>query len=309
MQKLEKSDELIVLEFMEKRQALPNKKMEKRRKYLSKGYEGELEFIKWFNEYQPGNWVLVINYWFKDDYTMQADFILLSSYQWIVIDVKNYDGIYRYNGHGEGWLNDLKLNGDKFLTLSNRTNSIRNIAQGIDPRIQVTSAMIFINQHNEVFIEVPVQAKVVKRDQLKRYLQGLPRVAPMPDWELGDVMQVLNTHKTSYGIPFEAMAPEDFGQLRKGIYCPKCHEYGMEVGRKDVACLHCGTTESKKTVILRHAIELSYLFYNHSEMISTKYLFELVDGQISKRTIMRYLSKNFQQVKKSKMTYYLINNN
>ncbi|UUX35311.1 nuclease-related domain-containing protein [Fundicoccus culcitae] len=307
MQKLEKSDELIVLEFMEKRQALPNKKMEKRRKYLSKGYEGELEFIKWFNEYQPGNWVLVINYWFKDDYTMQADFILLSSYQWIVIDVKNYDGIYRYNGHGEGWLNDLKLNGDNFLTLSNRTNSIRNIAQGIDPHIQVTSAMIFINQHNEVFIEVPVQAKVVKRDQLKRYLQGLPRVAPMPDWELGDVIQVLNTHKTSYGIPFEAMAPEDFGQLRKGIYCPKCHEYDMEFRHDYVKCRNCGTTEKNGEIIYRHAIELSYLFYKHPEMVSTKNIYELIDEKISKRTIRTYLSSYFKPIYKSVSTYFVVN--
>ncbi|UUX35154.1 nuclease-related domain-containing protein [Fundicoccus culcitae] len=303
---MQKNNELLSLEFMKNRQITLTYDQRQRFEYLSKGYAGELEFKNWFDKYCRTSWDLIEDYWFKKGFAKQADFVLLSNFHWIVVDVKNYLGLYEYN-NGESRLNGKSMDGDNFLSMKTRTNRIQKIANEINNNIQVTSAMIFINEHSKTNINTIFPVEIIHRNELKLYIETLNPVEPMSDGLLSVIHNKFDRYRTEYPFDYDTLLPNAFNQLQHGIYCKKCLNYQLNIHRYHIHCPHCGTTESKQSAIFRHATELKLLFHKHPEMLKTKYLCDLMGNEISSRTIRKHMNTRFTQVNQSKQTYYKIN--
>ncbi|UUX34942.1 nuclease-related domain-containing protein [Fundicoccus culcitae] len=302
---MEKTIQHKILESMATRGMIHDQKWEQKLNRLKSGYDGELAFIKWFNQYNRSYWKLEIDYWFDIDGRKQIDDILMANHRWIVVDVKNYFGKFNYL-EGDCLLNGFTMGTDIFNNLETKTKKARQIAAEISRNIQVDSAMIFIGDHCQVELDCVPKAQVVMRNGLFQFIDGLEFAEPMADWLQKKVATKLDYYRTDERPPDIALSPTQFSELKKGIQCPHCKQSNLHINRVWITCKECGRKESYKDAICRHAVELSYLFYYHPKMVTTSNVYALMGGQINKRVIRKYLVQEFQAMKSKKYCYYKV---
>lgn len=302
---MEKTSQHKILSYMNSRGMLKDQTLERKLSNLNSGYAGELEFIEWFERYRPSNWWLVTDYWFDMGSRMQIDDLLISNQRWIVVDVKNYHGVFRYE-KGVCSLNGYAFDNDIFASLEMKTVRIRKMVAGIHPDIQVDSAMIFIGEHCQVELDCVPKAQVVLRNQLKQFLESLEYTDPLPQWLQNKIDHQLAFYRTDPRPPDVALVPEQFAGLQKGICCEGCGRYDVEVGKKWVRCLTCGAEQSIGQAVCRLAVEIRYLFYYYPKMVTTANVYELCGRRLSHRTIRKYLTQEFKVSHRGIGSYYEI---
>ncbi|UUX34765.1 nuclease-related domain-containing protein [Fundicoccus culcitae] len=300
---MEKNIELVFLEYKEKRGVLTETN---RLNNLQRGYEGEREFVKWYNDYVNSDWLFIEDYWFDYEGVMQTDFILISPKQWLVIDVKNYDCLFEYR-NGKCYYNQKPSKKNIFNTMIDRTDCIRSIAESIYYNVKVDPVMVFINPHGKFIYDQLPALQIVTHNDLRDFIKYLPNHTPLQNWQTTKIQNTLNKYRTDYNAKFSRLQPQDFSRLNKGIYCNHCGKFEVERGRYSVKCKHCHTSESLEATICRHGHELNSLFHDNPEFLTTQNVFELMGQEISKRTIKRHLGTNFTLIPKSQLSYYVIN--
>ena len=122
-----------------------------------------------------------------------------------------------------------------------------------------------------------------------------------------NLRRTLDNFRVPYGITFTQLAPREFGSVWSGILCGECGGRGCERRKYSITCSVCGKDEMLGSVILRHAVELRYLFYNNPEMVTAGNIFALMGGVISIKTIRRHLATRFPLVRQSNTHFYQIN--
>ncbi|MGO4937056.1 nuclease-related domain-containing protein [Fundicoccus sp. Sow4_H7] len=299
---MKKNEQLIILELMNRRGMIKDKSLLYR---LKNGFEGELEFIQWFGKYNKSHWTLETDYWFDMDGLKQIDDLLISSQKWIVVDVKHYWGKFQYI-NGNCILNNKLMKTDIFDSLETKTKKIRRLVADINSNIRVDSAMIFIGEHCQVELDCVPMAQVVMRNELMSFITGLEYANPMTDWMTRKIVDKLNEYRTKERPPDIALAPEQFSELLKGIQLDGCGHNDFSTDNRWITCKVCGTKETFKSVVSRHAIELSYLFYYYPKIVTTKNVHALMGGQITKRTVQKYLKEEFKVVGMRKNCYYKV---
>ncbi|UUX32735.1 nuclease-related domain-containing protein [Fundicoccus culcitae] len=302
---MNKTKQHKILEHMAARGMIKDQTLEQKLNRLKSGYEGEIAFVKWFNQYNHSYWKLEVDYWFDKDGRKQIDDILMATHRWIVVDVKNYFGKFNYL-KGDCLLNGFTMGTDIFDELETKTKKASQIAAEVSRNIQVDSAMIFIGEHCQVDLDCVPKAQVVMRNELFQFIDGLEFAEPMADWLQKKVATKLDFYRTDERPPDIALEPKQFEELKKGIRCGKCSGYNMTANKLWITCMDCGKKESYKETICRHAIELRYLFYYYPEMGTTKNIYELMGGKISKRSIRRYLSIEFTPSNGGNGCYYAV---
>ncbi|UUX35111.1 nuclease-related domain-containing protein [Fundicoccus culcitae] len=303
---MKKNDELIVLEIMEQRGVLFNEAQKTRVHNLRQGYKGELEFKKWYDSHCNKRWIFVGDYWFEFKARMQADSILISPRQWILIDTKYYDAAFEYK-NDVCYINNVAQEKNIFDSVKEKTRRLAGIAAKVDTRIQVRPVVVFIHENCHTTFDASLTVEAIQRTQLARFFNSIRVVDEMPDSLLQKVMSQLEFYRRPYGFPVDALKPEGFEYVRAGTRCGGCGGFNVEKNRSGLSCKKCGRHESLQEVVYKHAYELRYLFYHHPEMVTVNNLYRLMNGTISLKTIRKHMNTNFVLKRQSNIWYYEIN--
>src|SRR5699024_9509120 len=122
-----------------------------------------------------------------------------SEQEWLVIEVKNYHGLFEYKDR-ECYINGRLMSDDQVAKMNHRLNRIRHIAAEVSSEIKVVGAMVFINEHSDVRLENGNEFDVVMRNQLQRFIRKFRErnAYPLSNQKFNRVYRVLkNDHSTS----------------------------------------------------------------------------------------------------------------
>lgn len=298
--------ELLVLKAQLSRGMSVN---EGRLKALQSGVDGEAKFRAFVLEQNLEHLIWIEDYWFQEDERpkRQSDFMLLLPYEWLVIDVKNYQTSFDYRG-GKCYLNGWPDPMDNVVVLAqNRNQQLQRLANMVAPNITVRSALAFINENCHVTQDnTPCDIDLIPRTRLRVFLEQF-RATPTPSQRITDSsFHTLNKYLCDYGFSFSGLKVEQFAELRKGVICGNCGAYGMLIIRSHVKCSVCGNVESKRDVVYRHALQLRYLFYDNPEMVTVGNLVKLMGGEISYATVRRIMYELFTVTGRGRASIYPI---
>lgn len=304
---MKKSKVLQQLDICKIREAILDKKMEREHYNLNEGHVGEAENYQRFKQFGSEYWRYDLNYWFNHGKRMEVDMLVIAENQWLVIEVKNYKGLFEYKNN-ECFINGRLMSDNQVTKMNHRVNRIRHMAAEVSSEIEVIGAMVFINEHSDVKLESGNEFDIVMRNQLQRYIRKFRENNhfAMYDQTLNRVYQVLERHRDQTPFVPKSLSLEVFEQLRKGITCKSCDSFDVRMTYKYVECRSCSAREQKSEAILRTAYQLRYLYYDHPEMVTRRNVYEFCGGMVSERTINRTLAKNYEKIGATNNLYYEI---
>ncbi|UUX35398.1 nuclease-related domain-containing protein [Fundicoccus culcitae] len=272
---------------------------------LRQGDEGEYEVSKYLNHFASPHWHIIADYWFDKGKLMQVDFIIIIDYRWLILEVKNYDGFFRYENR-QCTINGSSMDNDIVYQMHTRLNYLKEIAATVDSQIEVAGAMIFIGETSEVAIKDGVNFEIVLRHQLRSYLRRERQVSdyPMTSWYIDECLKALESFRVPNPFMPKSISDNQYSSLQKGVPCKKCGEFHLHNAKKSFVCNACGTRENKADTILRMTHQLRLLFFDHPEKITVANVHKLVRGEINKLTIQRTLDKAYVRLGKRRSYYY-----
>lgn len=80
--------------------------------------------------------------------------------------------------------------------------------------------------------------------------------------------------------------------IKKGICCSRCGSFKLDTSKFYIEC-PCGGYESREEAIVRTICEYGIIY--RDKHFTTRELFNFINGDISKRTLHRYLNKYFKK--------------
>lgn len=93
---------------------------------------------------------------------------------WYVLEVKNDDGNFQYIDF-DCVLNSKLLKDNIVTKIQERNNRLTHMASEIPHLVNVTGAMIFINEHSQISLDTKMNYEVVLRHQLRFYIKNIKR--------------------------------------------------------------------------------------------------------------------------------------
>lgn len=302
---MKKNKELVYLEIAHIRKVELPSDGEKRLYYLLRGYNGEKMVLDWLIKFGSETWEIIGDYWFDNGKRLQADFIVITKDTWYVLEVKNYDGDFQYLDY------DCVLNGkllkDNIVTkMQERINRLTHMASEIPHSVNVTGAMIFINEHSQVSLDTKVNYDVVLRHQLRSYIKNIKDKSdfPLKASYLKDCHEVLNRYRVANPFQPESLQVESFSGIPKGITCCQCHSFNMIAKHQSIECRKCGVRETKAKAILRAAYHLIILYFDNPQMLTPRNIYDFMGGMIGITSIKKIMNKHYEKVGGINKYYY-----
>lgn len=283
--------EMRQLEILDAR--IPNLETSNKRQLyrLQSGVKGENLFLEMVHKYGHPNWKIYSDYWFSYGKRLQADFILVTSNRWLVVEVKHYDGLFEYIDN-ECYLNGHLLSDNYLATMDLRVRHLRHMAHEINKDIIVDGLFTFMHEFSEININQSFDFGIKLRNQLKRYLTNLKNTDKKP-LDLNYVTDIeLVLQKYSAGSPFlpKAIANETWNRLTKGINCAKCGSFTTISKLKTIRCSNCNFKESKLEAVERMIEQLELLYFDSDEPITAPKIYEFCGNQITLNGVYRILA-------------------
>jgi hypothetical protein len=288
--------EIIISRLLFERHVLPDNNITS----CEKGYEGELRSDKWL-ENLTDNWLvlhgLLLEY---HGSRFQIDTLIIAHEKIYILDVKNYEG-------------DYYLEDDKWFTKtnSNLKNPLHQLIRcetllqslllelGYDYPIE--SYLIFNNPEFHLYMTTFIPS-IVFPAQLNRFLKKLnsrPKKLNTNYHTLAQQLASLHIIES----PYTRLPPYTFEQVKKGLLCPDCRKFFLEVCNGVFICGHCGCRERVDSAIMRNVKEYRLLFPD--QKITTKLIYEWCGCVLSKKTIRRVLLQHFSLIGHSVSSHYI----
>ena len=290
-------EELAYYRALKRRKALAAKE-EKNLAVLEKGYGGEYEYDRMFDETGHGS-VFV----FRDIYlriggsVAQYDCLIVSDDGIVVNEIKNYSGLYRYD-RGKWYIRGSQVSEDALAQLRRAVGKLVKLRYQVRGQFDITGKIVFPNiefrlqTNDEELLE-----NVVLRSGLRNYLLQFKNLyAGRATEEIAELIRahiVLNPY-------FDKCA--DFDALRKGLYCGSCCGFELENRKYHLVCESCGSKETKETHIIRAISDYKALFLD--EKLTKKRFLDFIDYKVSPRTVLRMLNKYCERTWNGAFTYY-----
>ncbi|RYG71209.1 NERD domain-containing protein [Lentibacillus lipolyticus] len=295
-----KPAELITLELLNSRMKLTVKE---KRHYLNlkKGYEGEKRFDSLTEQLQCE--CLIVNDLLLEvnNTTFQIDTLIITRGMINFFEVKNHEGDYYYESDKLFKKPHLEII-NPLHQLSRCEALIRQLLLGLGyDDFPMDASVLFINPEFTLY-QAPLDKPFIFHSQLHRYmnqLNALPSKLSKYDKKLAD--QLVALHITD--SPFGRLPSYDYGQLRKGIVCPKCHSLAMRIHKRKCVCRQCDFIEPSADAILRSIKEYKILFPNNK--ITTNTIHDWCRVVPSKKIIRSVLASHFRAVGVRQWTYYV----
>lgn len=294
-----KSEELSILEILNKRMNLPRK--DKHHYYnLKKGYEGEVRFDSLTEKFQSeclilNDLLLEINHT-----TFQIDSLMITQGKLYIYEVKNFEGDFYYES--DKLFKKPKLEVINPLHQLSRTESLLyQLLLNCGIKLQIDANIVFIHP-NFTLYEAPLDQPIIFPTQLNQYIEdfnAMPTKLTEKHKKIAEQLLSLNiTHS-----PFKQVPSYEYDQLKKGITCPRCHSFAVSVVKRTTCICHeCEYEEPVTDAVMRAVKEFNTLF--PSEKTTTNIIHDWCQIVQSKKTIRRILATHFNIVGTRQWTYY-----
>ncbi|WHX99576.1 nuclease-related domain-containing protein [Neobacillus sp. DY30] len=287
--------EVVILRILNERMELTEK--DKQNLWnLEKGYEGEVKFDKLIQHLET----LILNDLLLEvsDSLFQIDTLIIFQGKIYLIDIKNYEGEYFYEG-GVFKTNTKIEKKDPMLQLKRCQPLLRQLLQKYGYAIPIEAYLVFINPEFTLF-QPSHNPQIILPTQVNSFIKKLSKLPPSltgRDLKLADLL--ISLHITEN--PYTRLPKYDYDSLQKGLSCAKCHSFSLSVSRTILTC-ECGFKERVEPAVMRSVNELHILFPEIK--ITTNLVNEWCGAVASKKTIRRILKENFKAIGNTKDTYY-----
>ncbi|WP_144555547.1 nuclease-related domain-containing protein [Bacillus sp. X1(2014)] len=294
-----RSKELRVLSSLNVRMELSFKEKQ-RHAYLEKGYQGEVFFDQLTSELKNDLYILNDLGLEQNKTFFQIDTLIISQHTIYPYEIKNYEGDYRYES-GNFYPKSSKDEISNPLHQLKRSKLIlHSLLKDLGFHLPIEGNVTFVNP-NFTLYQAPLKEPIIHPTQLNilmKRLNEIPSKLTNRHKTLAD--QLISLHQTDN--PFTRYPPYNFGQLKKGFICGKCHSLIIPgEGKMMIVCGTCGHMETVDSAVLRCVEELMLLFPGIK--ITTNLVFEWC-GVGSKKQISRILKQNYTLMGFGQWTYY-----
>jgi hypothetical protein len=273
---------------------------------LEKGAAGEQVVLDYIKRYGESHWTVIQNLWMDYRGTYETDLGLLTNHAFHNLEIKNYDGLFEYKNH-RCYINGRKNKENPIFQAEKSFMNAQNLCREINPLLNVTGALIFIGEHNQVNIQSEVDdIQIVTRTGLRAFIQNIAaneRNYPYPPIDSQQLITHFEKHEVLNPFnPSSSFRPKDLLDGRLGIYCKRCFCFDLKTTRKFVKC-KCGFVELRRAAILRTIYEYGALTFDEQFMYR-KDLQTFMDNQIGNKLLTQILNKHFEPIQKNKYTKY-----
>jgi hypothetical protein len=291
-------EELRILTALNTRMELPEKD---RQKYWSllKGYEGELHFDHWIAPLETENLILNDLLLEVSGSMFQIDSLVIFQDTIYLFEVKNHEGDYYYDGENLRIITGKEVK-DPLLQLKRSESLLRQLLNTLGYQFSLNVYVIFVHPEFALY-QAPKDEPIILPTQMNRFMKKLNNIKSkisVRNTKLAEKLISLHLPES----PMERNHEYEYGMLRKGVFCMGCGGVENVYHQPKLLCTTCGNSEHIEAAILRNVDEFRLLF--PKEKITTNLIYDWCGGSISKRTIQRYLMKNFKVKGVKNWTYY-----
>lgn len=291
------SRELLYLLALERRSILTSNDARKL-KTLKRGYEGEVLFDRIFDDVGHSSVLVFRDIYLKiGDSVAQYDTLILSDEEIVLNEIKNFSGLYRFE-NDEWTVNGKRLPDDAMVQVKRAEGKLIRLLSHGRLDIDVKSRLVFPNVEFRLSTDnQKLRQLVVMRSELKDYFYGFKNLYASSQAEA--LAKLIERHIVE--DPFFNRSAI-FERLRKGAYCGNCYSFELEDRHFHFKCVRCGYLETKESQVLRACCDYKALF--RDKKITKRNIYNLLDGQVSLRTIYRMLNKYGTKIGNAKNSYY-----
>lgn len=293
--------ELLILRILDKRMNLTAEEHQYY-KNKEKGFEGEVQFDLLTEKLLSDCLILNDLLLEVNNSIFQIDTTIIFQETIYPFEVKNYEGDFIFKPDclekisGKNYKNPLdQLKRSKFL--------LRQLLHNLGYNIPIEGSVVFVNPEFTLY-QTPLNEPIVYHSQLNRFMKKLNRLpSNITNREKNIADKLVSLHQIE--SPYIRLPHYDYNQLRKGITCVACNSFQVTVptGARKVVCDECRCEESFESAVLRNVEEIKLLFPD--KKITTNLVFEWCGVVGSKKTIKKFLMKNYRSIGKKKYTYYV----
>ncbi len=299
---------LNLLRELNKREAFAqDEALQKEWERLERGHEGEQILLKYIKHYGEKHWIVLRNVWFQYFGRFECDLILITYAGLYLFEVKNYTGTFELKNN-VGVVNGEASSKHPITQGQNLVINLNKMLRASSGKLKVTGAVTFVGVDNIVNIEDEVvDVQVIRRNELRQYLWQIAQAERTNNHHPirpKRVLDLLGTYEIPHPFsPENAIAPEIFNNVQRGICCCSCHQFNVKITKKYVIC-PCGMHEPREEAIVRTICEYGVIHYKNNFTISK--LNEFFDEQISRDNLRKVANKFFEKVGSYKNTEYIV---
>ncbi|WP_311432220.1 nuclease-related domain-containing protein [Facklamia hominis] len=257
---------------------------------LKYGIEGEAQANEYLKRHLPKNIKLIHNLNLDIAGKTQIDYLILARHLWWVIEIKNYNGVLKYENQ-QATLRGEAFHNDPFAAMRRRMTLVKELSQQTQRSLNVVGTFISIHPEGEVIWDSQEAFDIVMRHQLNRYL-----VQKIQDCNLNQAdyvqadMDLINQVVNQEFACVDDISQETWQALRRGLRCNRCGSFNLEIENRRLTCRDCGESSSKNQAI-QIAMDQYHALYPSRPKVSVQTLYSFIDCQISRKTLFYALKK------------------
>ncbi|MGX7107167.1 nuclease-related domain-containing protein [Hutsoniella sourekii] len=267
-----------------------------------RGFYGELLLGEWLEEQLGKQWQVYYNLNLNLDSLRQYDFILVAKGCCLVVECKHYPGHLTYKDH-QYYLGNQPLGGNIMQAMTDRTQAMRRL---VGHQMRVEGVMIFTHEESSFDLPNLPDFTLIPRPRVQNYLNALNKqhLQATTDQEFVYFNNLITKHRTTNPYHHPGQTIDDWCKLSTGIDCASCASTHIEVQHHCTFCLFCGNQEQKQDLILRSARELTVLFPQEDQIITTSRVHQYLGQRVRRVTVQTTLSKHLIQHGSNRNRYY-----
>lgn len=293
-----KPKELIYYETLDRRCELSSREQRKL-SILRKGFEGEKEYDRIFDEAGHENLLIYRDLWMKiEDAILQIDALIITDESLIVNEIKNYSGLYSFDD--DGWvINGMQISEDPLAQASRTGNKLVKLRYLLHENFDREYRVIFVNPNFNLKIKPDNERNIIQRSMLRHYMKDLNKMCAGPK-----AYEMSGKLKKFFIEDPKVLAEVGADRIKSGNYCCGCGAYNLEAGKFFVVCRECGCRETIEKLFVRGIIDYSVLYPN--EMMTTSKVDAFLMNLLRPRTLRRLLNRYCDKIGNSRSTSYII---
>lgn len=295
---------LLIYEVLLSRKSLTSKEMRQYER-LSKGFIGENKLRQHLQKLDATNALPLFDCLFEvNGQEIQIDCLLLTAQTILLLEVKNYSGDYYLQNNK---VYHLETNHEIYNPINQieRTEFLFNqLLREMRVDFSVRSFILFINRDFMLY-GADQRMPMIFSSQVERFLnKQLENAGRMTD-RLGHFAEQLIARQKAQSR-YERLPTYSFSDLKRGLFCWRCHGELMRDGQLYFSCGSCAEAFHIDDVVMYALAQFQLLF--PEEKITTKIIQEWCGGVVSRTFMSRFLRKSLEVTLNGGHTYYTFKN-
>lgn len=272
---------------------------------LKKGFDGEKQFDLLAKKYMTGQGVMLqdLSLTVKGSQT-QVDAMLLNADCVYLYEIKNYEGSFVMKDGTLYTRASQEISNP--LTQLNRTAClIRQLLQNWQVKLKVEAYVVFINPDFIMYHARPTDPYLF-HSQIRAHFDEIPHGFSSDAREISKASQLARKLLEEHGKEGQLIfrrPPYAYAKLKKGITCPVCGSFDVQLTQRTARCLLCSHLTTPDEIVLKMIEEFSLLFPDRKITVSG--IDEWCKERISKKRILRILTKYYTKTSLSVGTHYV----